>query len=45
MDPTKNVGITVQTWDAGRADGQNDGRTEWNQYTPQQLCCAEGIIK
>ena len=29
-----------------RADaGQMDGRTEWNQYTPQQLCCVWGIMR
>ena len=30
-----------------RADTEcgTDGRMEWNQYTPQQLCCAGGIIK
>ena len=29
----------------GMRDGQTDGRTEWNQYTPpQQLRCASGII-
>ena len=28
----------------GTDAGWTDGRTEWNQYTPQQLCCAEGII-
>ena len=27
-----------------RRDRRTDGRTEWNQYTPQQLCCAGGII-
>ena len=30
MDPTKTVGATERTRDAGRMDG----RTEWNQYTP-----------
>ena len=30
MDPTRTVGATEQTRDAGRTDG----RTEWNQYTP-----------
>ena len=46
MDPTKTVGTTEWTQDAGRADGRTDGRTdgradgrtdrqtEWNQYTP-----------
>ena len=28
-DPTRTVGTTEQTWDAGRTDE----RTEWNQYT------------
>ena len=48
MKPTRTVGPTGLTRDVGRMDGQSDGqtdqRTEWNQYTPQQLCCAGGII-
>ena len=40
MDPTRTVGATEQTCDAGRTDR----RTEWNQYTPPQLCCVRGII-
>ena len=52
MDPTRTIGATEQTWNAGHTDGWTDGqtdglmdrwtngRTEWNQYTPQQLCCA-----
>ena len=40
MDPTRTVGATERTRDAGWTDGQ----TEWNQYSPQQLRCAEGII-
>ena len=48
MDATKTVGATERTRDAGRTDGQTDGRTdgrmEWNQYTPQQLRCAKGIM-
>ena len=44
MDPTKTVvGATEWTRDAGRRDGWTDGRTEWNQYTPEQLRCAAGI--
>ena len=39
MDPTRTVGATERTRDAGWMDGQKDGwtdgRTEWNQYTPQ----------
>ena len=35
MNLTRTVGATERTWDAGRTDG----RTEWNQYTPQQLRC------
>ena len=48
MDPTRIVGATEQTQDAGRTDGETDrrrdGQMEWNQYTSQQLHCAEGII-
>ena len=44
MDPTRTVGATERTRDVGRTDGQMDGRAEWNQYTPQQLRCAWGII-
>ena len=40
MDPTRTVGATERTRDAGRADGQ----TEWNQYTPQQLRGVGGIM-
>ena len=42
MDPTRTVGATERTRDAGRTDGQ----TEWNQYnTPQQLRCVGGYNK
>ena len=44
MDPTRTVGATERTRDAGRTDGRTDGQTEWNQYTPQQLRCVGGII-
>ena len=40
MDPTRTVGATEQTRDAG----QMDGRSETNNIA-QQLCCVEGIIK
>ena len=44
-DPARTVGVTERTQDAGRTDGQTDGRTEWNQYTPpQQLSCVGGMI-
>ena len=43
MDPTRTLGTTERTQNAGQTDGQTR-RTEWNQYTPQQLCCARGII-
>ena len=33
MDPTRTVGATERTQDAG----QMDGRTEWNQYTPNNF--------
>ena len=39
MDSTRTVRATEQTRDVGRMDG----RMEWNQYTPQQLHCVEGI--
>ena len=48
MDPTRTVGATERTRDAGRTqdgrrtDGRMDRRMEWIQYTPQQLCCAGG---
>ena len=51
MDPTRTVGATEQTRDARqtrdgrRTDGWTDGRTEWNQYNPQQLRCAGGIMR
>ena len=37
MDPTRTVDATERTWDAGRTDGQTDGRMEWNQYTPNNF--------
>ena len=37
IDPTRTVGTTERTQDVGRMDRRTDGRTEWNQYTPQQL--------
>ena len=44
MDPTRTVGTTERTQDAGRTDGRRDGEMEWNQYTPQQLRCVGGMI-
>ena len=48
MDPTRTVGTTERTPDAGlmdeRTNGRTDGCTEWNQNTPQQLRCVWGII-
>ena len=47
MDPTRTVGTTEQTQDAGQMGGHLDrhmnGRTEWNQYNPKQFHCVEGI--
>ena len=44
MDPTRTVGATERTRDAGRTDGRTNRQTDWNQYTPpQQLCCVGGI--
>ena len=53
MDPTKTVGATEWTQDAGRTDGRRDrrmdGRTdgwmEWNQYTPQTTSLCVGYKK
>ena len=55
MDPTRTVGATERTRDAGLTldgcgtDGRTDRRTEWNQYPPppppQQLRCAGGMRK
>ena len=33
MDPTKTVGVTEQTRDAGQTEGWTDRQMEWNQYT------------
>ena len=45
MDPTRTIGVTERTRDAGRTDGQTDGRSETNiPPTPQQLRCVWGII-
>ena len=40
MDPTRTVGATERTRDAG----QMDGRTEWNQYTPPTTSLCGGIM-
>ena len=46
IDPSRIVGATEQTQDAGRTDGRRtDGRTEWNQYIPQQLHWVRGITR
>ena len=46
MNPTRTVGATERTWDAGRTDGRKDGRMDGRSETntPQQLCCAGCII-
>ena len=47
MDPTRTVGATERTLDAGRMDGQTDGWMDgWSETSilPQQLHCAGGII-
>ena len=47
MDPTRTLGATERTQDAGQMDGrtdrQTDGRSETN-IPAQQLPCAGGII-
>ena len=49
MDPTRTVGATERTQDAGRTDEHMDGRTvRWTDgrsetnISPQQLRCAGG---
>ena len=38
MDPDRTVGATEQTWEGGgRTDWQTDGRTERNQYNPNNF--------
>ena len=47
MDPTRTVGATEPTWDAGQTEGQTEGQTDGRSETnipPQQLHCARGII-
>ena len=44
MDPTRTVGTTERTRDAGRMDRRTDGRTEWNQYTPNNFIVQGGIV-
>ena len=41
MDPTRTVGSTERTQDAGRTDGRTNGV---KPIHPQQLRCAGGII-
>ena len=43
MDPTRTVGATERTRDAGRTDGQTDRWSETS--TPKQLHCAGGLIE
>ena len=43
MDPTRTVGATEMTQDAGRTHRQTDGRSE-TDIPPQQLRCAGGMI-
>ena len=48
MDPTRTLGTTERTQDAGQMDGwtdrRMDRRAKWNQYTRQQLRCAGDMI-
>ena len=37
MDPSRTVGATEQTRDAGLTDGRTDRRTDRNQYTPNNF--------
>ena len=38
LDPTRTVGSTEQTQDAGRTDGQADGRNETNISLTTSMC-------
>ena len=42
MDPTKTVGTTERTQDAGQMDGLTDGRTETNIPCPPTTLLCEG---
>ena len=44
MDPTRNVGATEQTRDAGWTDGQTDRRTDGQSETNNKLRCSGGIM-
>ena len=49
MDPTRTVGVTEWTRDAGRRDGRTDGQTDGRSETnipppPKQLRCAEVLL-
>ena len=37
MDPIRAVGATMRTQDARRTDWRTEGRTKWNQYTPNNF--------
>ena len=46
MDPTRTVGATERTRDAGRMDGQTDGQTDGRSETniPPTISLCGGII-
>ena len=45
IDPTKTVGATERTKDAGWTDGRADSRTEWSQFTPPTASLCGGITR
>ena len=42
MDPTRTVGATEQTWDAGRTDGPSETNIPLNNYVVQGIIKADG---
>ena len=43
MDPTKTVGATEQTRDAGQTDGRTDRRTDgWTEWNPPTTSLCSG---
>ena len=43
MDPTRTIGATERTPDAGRTDWPTDGRMKWNQLTPLYNFIVQGV--
>ena len=45
MEPTRTLGATERTRNAGWTDRRTDGRTEWNQYPPPTTSSCGGYKK